>query len=451
MDEHRLLELCRHAVAVGERMGATAVEAQARSASNVGADIEQGQVSAVNRRASDNIAIRAFIGRRMGSAFTNIATRKAVEEALGLALSSARATTEDKDWVALPEPREYPEIRGLWNEDLAAVEPVKVVEISGELMASAVEGEPGLIPALGGSEVAAYRSAFANSGGIAHAERGSVAFAGLGAIAKTEGGVTPMVFSYEVDRTLELDLDRVVSDLTESIRVCKRTAEGESGKSTVVMHPEAYGEILYYTLQQSVRGDNVARGKSKLEGKVGERIASELVTIVDDGVNPRGAATSISDDEGVPRQRTPVIEGGVLRGFLWDSYWGNRMGEESTGNASRRMRQGLVELSPTNTVVEPGRREIGEIVSEMGSGYLIRGVQGAHSSNPESGDFSVVGNPAMLIEGGELVGAVHGLMFSGNVYELLGQAVEVARTPITIQGLIGPEIVFEDVNVISRG
>jgi PmbA protein len=114
------------------------------------------------------------------------------------------------------------------------------------------------------------------------------------------------------------------------------------------------------------------------------------------------------------------------------------------------MRQGLVEIAPSNTVVEPGGRDIRDIVSEIEHGYLIRDVQGAHSSNPESGDFSMVGNPAILIEDGEMVGAVHGLMVSGNVYELLNGAVEVAETPIVLEGLIGPEIVFEDVGVIAR-
>ena len=217
------------------------------------------------------------------------------------------------------------------------------------------------------------------------------------------------------------------------------------------MHPWAYGQILSYTLFQAVRGDNVARGKSKLEGRIGETIAPDNVTIVDDGTIPMGINSSFADDEGVPRRRTPIIEEGVLESFLWDTYWGNKTGEESTGNARRSMRQGLVEIGRTNTVVESGRRSIRDIVSEIDHGYLIRNVQGAHSSNPESGDFSVVGNPAVLIEDAERVGAVHGLMVSGNVFDLLGKCGEVAKDPIALQGLIGPEIVFEGVNVIARG
>jgi len=450
MDENSLLELCQYVVSSGQKRGATAVEVLARSKSEMEADIELGQISAVNRKTGNEIAIRLYLGQRMGSAFTNIPSREAADEAVALAVKAAKATTEDKDWKALPEPAEYPVIDGLWHDSVTRCEPAKVVEVAGEFMARAVAAEPGLIPAFGGSGVGVLRSAYANSSGIAHAEKGTLAYAALAAIAQIESGVTPAIASYDIRRGLDMDLDRAVDDVASTIRVCKRTAKGTTGKHTVIMHPEAYGQLSAYTLLQAIRGDNVARGKSKIADKIGETIASDLLTVVDDGTIPRGVNTSIADGEGVPHQRTPIIERGVLRSFLWDSYWANKMGVKSTGNAKRNMRQGLVELAPTNTVVEPGRREIQDIISEVKHGYLIRNVQGAHSSNPESGDFSVVGNPAILVEDGEKVGAVHGLMVVGNVFELLDQVVEVAKTPIYLEGLIGPEIVFEDITIIAR-
>lgn len=450
MDENRLLELSGHIVSAGQAKGASAIEVLTRSTSEVNVNIENAEISGVERRLSDGIAIRLYVGKRMGSAFTNIPTKEAADEAIAMALASAKATTADDDWVALPEPAEYPVINGLWDEGVAGCEPARAVEIAGDFMARAVEAEQGLIAAYGGTGVSAYHTAYANSSGVAHAEKGDVAYAILGAIAQIEGGVTPMILGFDVRRSMDLDLDGAVDDIAKTIRVCKKRAEGRSGEHTVVMHPWAYGQIFNFTLMEAVKGDNVVRGKSKLRDRIGEEIAPETVTLIDDGTLPLGINTSISDDEGVPRRRTPIIEEGVLRSYLWDTYWANKTGVESTGNASRSMRRGLVEISPTNLVVEPGKREIGDIVSEIDHGYLIRNVQGAHSSNPESGDFSVVGNPAILIEDGEMVGAVHGLMVAGNVFELLTQAIEVAKTPIFIQGLIGPEILFHDVSIIAR-
>jgi PmbA protein len=451
MGEGALLGLCEYIVSKGMGQGASAVEVLARSASEMESTIEMGQTSSVNRKTGDEISIRIYSGRRMGSAFTNITSREAAEETLSLALMAASASTEDPDWLALPEPSAYPKVRDLWYDPVVGCEASWVVDLAGEFMDRAVEAESGLIPAFGGAGVGYARTAYANSNGISHSERGTIAYAYLEAIAKTQTGVTPGIGSYEIRRSLDLDLERVVDDITGMIRICKETAEGSTGKHTVIMHPIAYGQLLRYTLLEGVKGDNVARGKSKLGSRIGEEIASDLVTIVDDGVNPLGVNTSVADDEGIPRRCTPIIKEGVLHSFLWDTYWANKMGEESTGNARRNMRQGLVELATTNMVVEPGTRDIQDIISEVDHGYLVRNVQGAHSSNPESGDFSVVGNPAVRVEGGEMVGAVHGLMVSGNVFELLNQVTEKAKTPIVLQGLIGPEIVFGNVNVIARG
>jgi PmbA protein len=442
-------ELNKYIVTTGKKIGASEVEVLSRSLRDVDVNIESGEISGVERKLMDEISIRTIVGKKTGNAFINIPTKEAADKALSMAIASARASTDDDNWMGFPQPSTYPLIEGLWNEGIATSDPSLVVNIAREFMEKAVEAEEGLIAAYGSSGLSIYHKAYANSNDISHAEKGNIAYAVLGAIAKIEGGVTPMILAYDVRRSLELDLDGAVDDITRMIRVCKNRTKGSSGKHTVVMHPWAYGQIFNYTLMQSIKGDNIARGKSKLEGKIGEEIASEHLTIIDDGTNPRGVNTSVADGEGVPRQKTPIIERGVLRSFLWDTYWGNKMDERSTGNASRSMRRGLVEIAPTNLVVEPGKRDINEIISEMDHGYLIRGVQGAHSSNPESGDFSVVGNPAILIEKGEMVGAIHGLMLSGNVFELSKKIIEISKQPLIIQNLIGPELIFEEVNVIA--
>ena len=255
-DESTLLELCRHVVASGERMGATAVEAQAASTSEVESNIELSQISGVNRKDLDGIAVRAFVGKRMGSAFTNIPTKKAVEEALSLALQAAKASTPDEDWTSLPKPARYPVIKGLWHDSVAECDSARIVEFAEDYMSRAIMAEPGLTPAYGGSGTGSKHSAYANSNGIEHAERGTTAYVFLAAIAQIESGVTPAVGSYDIRRDLEFDLDWVVEDIVSMIRLCKKTAEGNTGSHTVIF-PLGYGPVV---------------------------------------------------DEGVPRRRTPIIE-----------------------------------------------------------------------------------------------------------------------------------------------
>jgi len=448
--ERDLIDLCQYAVMMGQKMGANAIEVQSQANSALDADVELGQVSSVNKRVGTEFAIRLYYGKRMGCAFTNIPTRDALDETVKLAVSAARATTEDKDWLALPEPGKHKAIKGLWQESVTKCEPSWVVDLLSDAVSRAKAAEEGLMPAFGSAGVQVTLRACVNSGGVAVSEKGTLGFLVLVGVAQTESVTTPMIDSYDVQRSLQVDVPLIVDDIASMIHLCKNTSKGRTGKHTVILHPNAYSQLLRYTLLESVRGDNVARGKSKIADKIGDRIASDILTIYDDGTTPRGVNTTVADDEGVPRQRTSLIEKGILRSFLWDTYWANRKGVKSTGNARRNMRQGLVDIATTNLVVSPGKREISDIISEIKHGYLIRDVQGAHSANPESGDFSVVGNPAILIEDGRMVGAAHGLMVAGNIYSLLGSAVEVAKTPKYLAGTIGPEIVFRDVDVIAK-
>ena len=450
IDEERLHELCAFGIKRGTDGGATQIEIQAQLVNELESTVELGQVSSVNRKDGAEIAIRLFIGKKMGSAFTNIPSEETLGEAIDMALSAARVATEDPDFVELSKPAEYPDVVDLWNEGAATAEAEQVVSGLTKAVAGAVEAEPGLVPAMASVGTVVYRNVYMNNNGVDVSERGTIGYIVLGAVAQTESGMTPMVFSFDIRRGIDFDSQAVIDEVVKFLRLCKTPVKGKGGSLPVIMHPFAYGQVLQYTFSRAIKGDNVARGRSIIGDKIGETIASPKITIYDDGTHPRGMFTSISDDEGVPRQKTPIIEKGVLRSFIWDTYWANKMGVSSTGNARRDMRQGLVEIAPTTMVIEPGVRGLDEIMSDISYGYYVHGVQGAHSSNPDSGDFSIVANPAILIKDGKMVGQVHGLMISGNAFELLRQVGEVAKEPRYLQQMIAPDILFIDVNVVAR-
>ena len=450
VSETQLLDLCQYIVSVGKDAGATAIEALVKYENQIDTDIELSQISSVNQRLGTGIAIRLYIDKRMGSAFTNIPDKESAKEAVDLAVAAAKVTTEDPDWVGFPHPQEYASIDGLWHKGVVDANPGEMVASTGDIITKGSKSEPGMIIAGGGSGAFSGASAYANSNGVAVSEKGTGAFIVEVAVARTETITTPMVIAYDIQRGLDLDIDGIVNRVAEQIRLLKNPAQGQTGKYKVILHPQAYSQLFTYTLMQGARGDNVARGKSMIADKIGDTVASEIFTLVDDGLYPTSAATSIADDEGVPRQRTPIIENGVLRSFLWDTYWANKMDLKSTGNAKRNMRQGLVEISSTTLVIEPGTREIEEIISEIDHGYYIQNVQGAHSSNPESGDFSIVGNPAILIENGKMIGGIDGLMVSGNIFDLLKNVVEIAKTAIPLFSWIGPELVVKDMDVVAK-
>src|SRR4030065_171587 len=160
-------------------------------------------------------------------------------------------------------------------------------------------------------------------------------------------------------------------------------------------------------------GNKVQRGQSAFKDRIGTQVASEKVTIYDDGLFPAGLRTAAFDGEGTPQQKTLLVEKGILRNFLYDNYAAKKEGRESTGNASRAGYLSTPSIETTNFHILPGGTAAEELLGEVDDGLLIYYLQGAHSSNPVSGEFSVVATPAWKIKKGEIVHPPLGVMLGG--------------------------------------
>jgi PmbA protein len=203
-------------------------------------------------------------------------------------------------------------------------------------------------------------------------------------------------------------------------------------------------------LINAVKADNVQRNQSPFQGKIGERVASETVTIHDDGLFPAGLRTWAFDGEGTPHQKTTIIEQGVLRNFLYDNYAAKKEGKESTGNASRAGYLSTPNIETTNFHIMPGTETAEQLLNEVDDGLIVYYLQGAHSSNPVSGEFSVVATPAWKIKKGEITHPTRGVMLAGNIFEVLKNVSVVANNERKMGQLIAPWILVENVRVIGK-
>ncbi len=192
---------------------------------------------------------------------------------------------------------------------------------------------------------------------------------------------------------------------------------------------------LLETLASSFLADNLHKGKSMLMGKRDKVVASKVLSLYDDGLMPRGWASSLFDAEGVPRQRTPLITEGVCRGFLYDTYWAGREGCASTGNSSRSGYRNPPTVGCSNIYFEKGEKSLDELLSDMGDGLFITEIMGAHTINRVSGDFSL-GAAGFRVEGGSPVYPVRGIAISGNLLELL-KRVEAVGGDLRFFGSVG--------------
>lgn len=190
-----------------------------------------------------------------------------------------------------------------------------------------------------------------------------------------------------------------------------------TGRYTAYFEPQAFAQLLG-VFAFMVSGKTLVDGKSRLEGKLGQRVASELVTLLDDPTLPDGLASRPFDSEGTPAERVALVEKGVFKSFLHNSATARKSGQPNTGHAQRGYRTTLA-VGTSNFFIEPGsslKRE---------HGVVVTGMMGVHAgANPISGDFSLQGL-GLYVEGGEVAYPVENFVVSGNLLELLSRVVAV--------------------------
>ncbi len=220
----------------------------------------------------------------------------------------------------------------------------------------------------------------------------------------------------------------------------------KTGRFPVVFDPEAEAELLG-ALFPAFSGENVMKGKSIFKDMVGEKIAGDVVTLVNDGTLPDGVSSSPFDDEGVPTRRTEIISKGRLASFLHNLYSATYFNTESTGSGFRSSLKGLPSVSPANLHLVPGRVTPKDVISSIKEGIYVTSLIGAHTINPISGDFSV-GITGALIEGGEIAYPLKGMTLAGNLKEFL-QRIEVVCNDLRFfpNGIGGSTILVEGLSV----
>jgi PmbA protein len=160
--------------------------------------------------------------------------------------------------------------------------------------------------------------------------------------------------------------------------------------------------------------------------------------------------TCLFDGEGVPQQKTLLIDKGVLKGFLYDNYTAKKEGKESTGNASRSGYLSTPDIDTTNFHIMSGVSSADDMIRQVDDGLLVYYLQGAHSSNPVSGDFSVVATPVWSIKDGEIISAARAVMLAGNIFEVLKSVKLVGNNERQIGSLITSWLMVENVRVIGK-
>ncbi len=211
-----------------------------------------------------------------------------------------------------------------------------------------------------------------------------------------------------------------------------------AGAMPVVISSEAGGTLIHEAIGHGLEADHVQEGHSIFAGKVGEKVASPLVTVIDDGTIPNRWGSFSFDDEGIPSQKTILVENGILKGFMYDILTAMKDGVSSTGNGRRESYHHKPIPRMTNTYIAPGESSPDEIIKSLEKGILVKKMGGGQV-NTITGDFVFEVDEAYLIEKGNISEPVRGAVLTGNGPEILKAIDMVGNDPGFSIGMCGKD------------
>ena len=398
------------------KKGADAAEVYIETGRNLSLDVRKGDIETVQEAAGAGAGIRVFVQGRMAFASSNDLGEKALEEAAGRAIAFARVTTADENNV-LPDDPGVTEVAGLYDPRIAQVPMEEKIELIKSLEKLALKD-----PRITKSDGASYREsegevAIANSNGLVKGYKSSGCGYGVSVVAekgeqKSSGGDSSNRRFYGDLKPAEEIAAKAAREAYEMLD--PRTVKTQ--RAPVIFHADVSRALLGGILG-AVDGERVLQGASFLAKMLGQKIGSELMTVVDDGTREKGMASAPFDGEGVPTGKRVIVDQGVLKGFLYNTAVARRAGVESTGNASRGGFDGLPGIGPHNFFMAAGTAKYDDIVAATKTGLLVKSVTG-YGINPVNGNFSG-GAAGFWIENGKIAFPVQGLTIAGTADEIL--------------------------------
>jgi len=451
LKRQEMLSLAENAVKLAIKRGTDEAEAFVYQGLTTNVAIERGQIAKNSRIIDKGVGIRVVVNKSIGFSYTNVLeSGEAIEETVQRALSAAKASKPDKDWHSLPSKKPSASVEHIHDHRIVELRSEDLVKIATSMLNAAEKMDKRIFPIEGGAGASYLSTAIANSSGISDIEHGTIIECSLATIGKEGSEVTPVCFEFNAQRTYDVDPDWVGKEATRLAVSALKAKRIETKNTKVIFTQFALQQLLYFTLINAVKADYVQRNQSAFKGKIGEEVASEIMTIYDDGLLAGGLHSWKFDGEGVPQQKTLMVEKGFLRNFLYDDYTAKKEGREGTGNASRAGYLSTPGVEATNFHLIPGTKSPEELISEVDDGLLVYYLQGAHSSNPASGEFSVVATPAWKIQDGEIAYATKGAMLAGNIFQMLKKVAMLANNERKLGQLVAPWVLVEDVKVIGK-
>lgn len=445
-----LEELACRVVRMAVERGATDAECTVSEGDEFSVSVRLREVENLKEAGSRAAGLRVLAVNRPGSAYTSDLTADGLDRMVRSALELASITTEDP-LASLPEPEELGSINGdlrLHFNDVAALGTEARIRKAKQAEEAALDFDPRIV----NSEGATFDSttglrAFANSRGFRGSYRGSRCSISVVPVAR-DGGPMERDYWYTLARSAKALEEPEEVGRVAAGRALRRLNPRRVGtqKVPVVLEPRVARSLLGH-ISDAVSGDVVWRKASFLADRLGEKIGSDLLTVVDDGTLPGLFGTAPFDAEGVPTRRTVVIDRGVLKSYLLNTYSARKLAMKTTGNASRGI-TGNTGVGSRNFYAERGPLPPAKILSGIRQGLYVTELLG-FGVNVVTGDYSR-GAAGLWIENGELAFPVSEVTVAGNLRRMLA-SIEAVGDDLEFRGsTASPTLLIGEMTVSGR-
>jgi PmbA protein len=398
-----MIQLAERTVKCAMKLGASCCDVLVTESRYSSAEIEKGSMKQANSVLDPGVAIRAFKNGCSGFSSCTGHDSHAIKIATELAVSLAKSGTPDPDFKDLPGSARPTRVGGLCDKRIAELQPADIVAMAIEL--SDIAGDDKRITSVNANvSVGETGLALANSNGFSCSQRLSFCEMGAESVARS-GAAMFSGFDAGSSRKLEKSMIAEVgrNSMDHAILGLRQT-KIQTGDYPVVVDPLAAGFVLSMAIGGGVNAESIQRKRSYLVDKLGVKLGSPSLTVYDDPRIEWATGSYSFDGEGTPSRLTPIIEKGVLKSYLYDSYTAGKDSVPSTGSSSRG---GAIwsfrtppSISSSNLVVKKGDLSLAEMIEETRRGVYLRLTY--DYPNLATGEFSGLMMESYTIRHGEL-------------------------------------------------
>ena len=448
-----IIELAQRALEAARREGGTQAEAFAVTSVTKSVYVDDSRIKIVEEKGDQGLAIRVLKGRKLAQASSACTSIEDAEACARAAAALADRSPASRTYDRFPHPAKAVLSPAARDGRITSLDVSELVELARSTVGAATD--LGVKVPRGVLRAASTTATVINTNGLEVTNHGTLVYAGFDAMAE---GSTPGegVGCFNSPWLKEYDPLKMGADIARQALQARgaKALEG-SIKSPVMISPGELGEMLSYSVAFALSAESVNKKRSPWGALIDQSVASAEVDLVDDPTERRGALSAAYDDEGVPTTVKKVVENGVLRTFLYDSYNSSVTSRPPSGNGMRRgprdaqyLFQGSPGCRAVNLVLKPGPRSVEEIISSMDDGVVVEKFA-FPTVNPYTGAFALETRLAHLVRRGSIEGQIKHALIVGNMYEGLKNVLEIANDARTVGDMVMPSVAFEGFEAVG--